>query len=61
MINGAMNNLGSALVESQRETRIWRFKAEKNAKDFARLQEETLERNLRAAADHATEIRRARR
>ncbi|KAJ4874214.1 Uncharacterized protein Rs2_43950 [Raphanus sativus] len=56
-----MNNLGSALVESQRETRIWHFKAEKNAKDFARLQEETLERDLRAAADHATEIRRARR
>lgn len=56
-----MNNLGSALGESQREARIWRFKAEKAAKDFARLQEETLERDLKAAANHATEIRRARR
>ncbi|KAJ4881512.1 Uncharacterized protein Rs2_38567 [Raphanus sativus] len=61
VVNGAMNNLGLALVDSQRESRIWRFKAEKNANDLARLQEETLERNLRAAANHAREIRRARR
>ncbi|KAJ4889106.1 Uncharacterized protein Rs2_28854 [Raphanus sativus] len=61
VVNGAMNHFGSALVDSQRESRIWRFKAEKNANDLARLQEETLERNLRAAADHAREIRRARR
>ncbi|KAJ4874203.1 hypothetical protein Rs2_43960 [Raphanus sativus] len=44
VVNGAMNHLGSALVDSQRELRIWRFKAEKNANDLARLQEETLER-----------------
>ncbi|KAJ4875897.1 hypothetical protein Rs2_40915 [Raphanus sativus] len=42
VVNGAMNNLGLALVDSQRESRIWRFKAEKNANDFPRLQEETL-------------------
>ncbi|KAJ4881507.1 Uncharacterized protein Rs2_38562 [Raphanus sativus] len=57
----AMNHIGLALVDSQRESRIWRFKAEKNANDLARLQEETLERNLRVAANHAREIRRARR
>ncbi|KAJ4876045.1 Uncharacterized protein Rs2_41063 [Raphanus sativus] len=61
VVNGAMNHLSSALVDRQRESRIWRFKAEKNANDLARLQEETLERNLRAAPDHAREIRRARR
>ncbi|KAJ4901973.1 hypothetical protein Rs2_15924 [Raphanus sativus] len=61
VVNGAMNHLGSALLDSQRESRIWRFKAEKNANDLARLQEETLERDLRDAADHAREIRRARR
>ncbi|KAJ4906241.1 hypothetical protein Rs2_09899 [Raphanus sativus] len=61
VVNGAMNSLGLELVDSQRESRIWRFKAEMNANDLARLQEETLERNLRAAADHAKEIRWARR
>ncbi|KAL0864651.1 hypothetical protein Bca101_043769 [Brassica carinata] len=60
-VNGAMNKLGSALVESLRETRIWRFKAEKHAKDFARIQTETMERDLKVAADRASEIRRVRR
>ncbi|KAJ4876047.1 hypothetical protein Rs2_41065 [Raphanus sativus] len=35
VVNGAMNNLGSALVDSQREMRIWSFRVEKNASDFA--------------------------
>ncbi|KAJ4910193.1 hypothetical protein Rs2_04814 [Raphanus sativus] len=34
VVNMAMNHLGSALVDSQRESRIRRFKEEKNANDL---------------------------